>query len=491
MPALPKPGALHDRDGEWADLARFATAPDPGALLGIVYGRRRQGKTLLLELLAEATGGFMFMGLQQSSPQSRADLAAAYAERVGLPGAAFASWHDAVDALLRLGETSGRPVPVVLDEFGYLVESAPELPSVIQRLLSPRGQARRASSVRLILCGSALTMMSGLAAAGSPLRGRARLELMVHPFGFREAASFWGASADPELAFRVHALVGGTPAYLDMCGQTPARRADFDQWVIACLLNPSGAMFREGDVLLREEPQVSEPAAYHAVLGALARGARRRSEIASALARSDASLTHPLSVLEQVKLVDRVDDALRERRPVYRVAEPMIRFHQLVVRRNEARLVARSGPRVWAESADTVSSLIYGPHLEELARAWCSAHASTTTLGGAASRVQSTTLFCPEHRRSHELDLVVTEASPARPDRVIAIGEVKATASAVGPAQVARLEHLRRLLPAARAADEVRLLLVSRSGFAVELAEVARRRDDVELVDLERLYSGE
>jgi uncharacterized protein len=42
--------------------------------------------------------------------------------------------------------------------------------------------------------------------------------LVIRPSGFREAAEFWEVAHDPELAFRLHALVGGTPAYKDMCG---------------------------------------------------------------------------------------------------------------------------------------------------------------------------------------------------------------------------------------------------------------------------------
>lgn len=59
---MEKPSVLFDRDAEWADMARFASAPAAGAQLGLVYGRRRQGKTLMLELLAEGTGGFLFTG---------------------------------------------------------------------------------------------------------------------------------------------------------------------------------------------------------------------------------------------------------------------------------------------------------------------------------------------------------------------------------------------------------------------------------------------
>jgi uncharacterized protein len=66
-----KPGELHDRDREWEALAEFARDPTAGVTLGLLYGRRRQGKTLMLELLAEATGGFMFTAREQPDRQNR------------------------------------------------------------------------------------------------------------------------------------------------------------------------------------------------------------------------------------------------------------------------------------------------------------------------------------------------------------------------------------------------------------------------------------
>ncbi|MBO0815945.1 MAG: hypothetical protein J2P30_12510 [Actinobacteria bacterium] len=57
-----------------------------------------------------------------------------------------------------------------------------------------------------------MTVMGQLLAGQAPLRGRASLELPVRPFGYREAAAFWGVN-DPQLAVLLHAIVGGTPAY--------------------------------------------------------------------------------------------------------------------------------------------------------------------------------------------------------------------------------------------------------------------------------------
>ena len=128
------------------------------------------------------------------------------------------------------------------------------------------------SGSRLFLCGSAFTVTRGLLAGSAPLRGRAKLELLVQPFDYRDAAAFWGLLRDPELAFQVHALVGGTPAYLDMCVDRPDSVADFDDWVIRRLLNPASPMFREGNALLSEEPELGDASLYHAVLAAICAG---------------------------------------------------------------------------------------------------------------------------------------------------------------------------------------------------------------------------
>lgn len=486
---LPRPSGLHDRDQEWADLSEFVTSPDPGATLAFVYGRRRQGKTYLLQSLVEATGGLLFGGLQMTEAQNLARFAETYGQFRGLsPGTTrLPTWDAAIDAAFTLGEDAALPVVVVLDEFPYLLESAPGLPSVIQSALSPRGRARTRSRTRLVLCGSALTIMRGLLTGGAPLRGRAVKELVIHPFGFRETANFWGID-DLDTAFRVHALVGGTPAYLDMCGGAPAGPRAFDRWVARALLGPGSAMFREGSVLVQAE--VTDPAPYHSMLSAIVDGAHRRSEIAAIVRRPDSALSHPLAVLERVQLVERVPDALQPRRSVYHVAEPVIRLHQLLIRRNEAALVARHGPAVWESAADTVAAKIYGPHLEHLARLWCLLHASPATLGGRPNQVGPATIPCREHRQGHEIDVVVSSAPEFEPERVLAIGQAKASTKPVDVAELARLDHLRQLLPAGRVTTPPRLLLFGRSGFTTRLHQAAATRPDVGLIDLTRLYQG-
>ncbi|MEZ0074685.1 ATP-binding protein [Planotetraspora sp. GP83] len=487
---LQKPERLFGRDTEWEDLADFVASPLPGATLGLVYGRRRQGKTLMLELLAQQTGGFLFGATQQTEAQNLADLGAAYAAYRGLrQPITFRTWREAIDELLRLGENQA--APLIIDEFPYLVSTTPVLPSYLQQALTPLGYAKQHTRTRAILCGSALTTMAQLLAGGAPLRGRAAMELIVRPFRFREAAAFWGVDQDPELAFRLHALLGGTPAYLEMSGGSgPAEIAGFDRWVQRRLLNPASAMFREGALLLREEPSITDPTSYSATLSAISAGNHRRSEIAAALGRPSSALAHLLSGLQDIGLIEQIDDALRGKRSVFRIAEPVVRLHQLLIQRHEAELIAGRADRVWRANADTVASQIYGAHFEDLARQWCFEHAAPDTLGGTATAVRPTELPCREHRRGHELDVVVTETTSFAADRIIAIGEAKSTVAPIDTPQLERLEHLRGLLPSAKVGPLPKLLLFARSGFSSDLTRLTGKRPDVELINLKRLYTG-
>ncbi|WP_327048583.1 hypothetical protein OG320_12280 [Microbispora sp. NBC_01189] len=46
-------------------------------------------------------------------------------------------------------------------------------------------------------------------------------------------------------------------------------------------MNPASAMFREGTLLLREEPAIADPTSYAATLSAISAGNHRRSETTS------------------------------------------------------------------------------------------------------------------------------------------------------------------------------------------------------------------
>jgi hypothetical protein len=181
-----KPDQVFDRTREWQGLAAFASDRGPGATLGVVSGRRRQGKSFLLQALAQSVGGLYFAATEATEAESLrlfTETLVRHSREVVDPP--FRNWDDAIRHLFR--QYTAEPTLVVIDEFPFLSRVSPALPSIIQRELGPGGTGRE-SSVRLILCGPAMSVMGGLLSGRAPLRGRAGLELVVHPFGYPPTA---------------------------------------------------------------------------------------------------------------------------------------------------------------------------------------------------------------------------------------------------------------------------------------------------------------
>ncbi|MGI9003434.1 MAG: AAA family ATPase [Pseudonocardia sp.] len=482
-----RPTDMFDREWEWSALAGFAVDPTPGATLGVVSGRRRQGKSYLLEALCEATGGCYFVATEATEVDSLRLLADTIGARFDLPASpSLRSWEQALDVLLALGRE--RACTVVLDEFPYLCAASPALPSIVQKAFGSRRRERTGSRTRLILCGSALTFMGGLLSGSAPLRGRAGLDLPVATLDYRLAAQFWEMT-DWRLAVLLHAVVGGTPAYRREYsrGDVPRDLGDFDDWVARTVLNPASPLFREARYLLAEEPDLRDKALYHSVLGAVAEGHSTRGGIAAFVGRRDDAVHHPLTVLEDAGFLRREPDIFRTNRSSFQITEPLVAFYHAVMRPEWARL-ERPGnaTAVWRDARNRFDSAVLGPHFERLCRTWTATFADPTTLGGPASVVGHGVVNDPARRRTWEVDVAAVGPDGA----LLAVGEAT-WGTVVGLEQLERLRRIRQLLVVhdrAGAAD-ARLLCFSGAGFTEDLHR-AERAGEVVLVDLERLYLG-
>jgi uncharacterized protein len=486
---LVKPADMFDRDVEWMALTAFASDERPGATLGVVSGRRRQGKTFLLRALCEATDGFYFAADEATEGESLHQLGAALGEHLKVPaGLHLRDWHEAMDALLRLG--AERPTTVVIDEFPYLAKASPALPSILQNAIAPRRPERERSRSRLLLCGSAMTFMGTLLSGSAPLRGRAGLELVVPTLDYQLASQFWGIT-DPTLAVKVHAIVGGTPAYRRefVRDDTPADEGDFDSWVTRTVLNPASPLFREARYLLAAETELRDMGLYHSVLAAIADGNTTRGNIARYIGRKSGDLAHPLNVLMDCGLVLRRSDAFRANQTTYEIAEPLVTFYHAVMRPIWSDLAHTRNPaRLWERSQPRFTANVLGRHFEQLARHWTRYFAPEEVVGGFPSSVEPGTVNDPASRKTRELDVVASGPANDR-DALLAIGEVK-WHEMMGLTHLDRLRHIRGLLTAQGrpGAATARLLCFSGAGFSAELTEEADRAGDVRLLTPADLY---
>lgn len=481
---------LMDPSVSRAYIERFVDSGADRHTLGLVYGRRRIGKSTLLEELANARGGFYWEATRGETAIQLARLGATLGAHLGVGRLSLDSWEEAIGQLLRLGDAG--PVPIVIDEFGYLLEADPTIDSVIASSLGPAARRTARGRARLILCGSAVAIMSALTGGEAPLRGRAGLELVMQPFGFREAAARFLPGADLELATRVYAVIGGVIGYAtDMVDHDlPDRREDFDRWVAARVLSPAATLHHEATTLLAEDPTLTaaSPSLLHSILGVIANGTVHAGKIANRLRRTVSNLDPALKRLIAAGFVVRHADPIRARRPTYALADPFLQFHYAVLEPHGSLLRDRDPRAIWkSRLSATFDSQVRGPVFEEQARAWVRRHAAASTLGGEADHVGPSTVLVDGKER--QLDIVVAAEDPntAPAERtVLAIGEAKA-GETVGPDRLRTLERARAAL-GTRAAH-ARLLLFA-PAFTPALSAEAARRSDVELVDLERLYHG-
>lgn len=482
-----KPSDMFDRDYEWSALSRFVADEQAGATLGVVSGRRRQGKTFLLEAVCRAAGGFYFGATEATDAESLRRVSAALTTHVR-PASPFHfhGWAEVIDSLLALG--AERPVPVVIDEFPYLAKANPELPSLIQEALRPMREQRTRSRARLLLCGSALSFMGRILAGNAPLRGRAGLELLVRPLDYRLAAQFWDIT-DPRLALQVNSVVGGTPAYRREFarGDVPSGPDDFDDWVVRTVMNPETPLFREPRYLLAEEPELRDTALYLSVLGAVADGNATRGGIASYLERKAPDIAHPINVLEDVGLLYRDADVFRDNRSTYRIAEPLIRFYHAIMRPVWDQLERPgSAERVWRASRRRFASNVLGPHFEQVCRDWALHDADL--FAELPAKVGHGIAHDASTRTSHEVDVAVVGVADGGKAPLLAIGEAKWN-DVMGEAHIDRLRRVRDVIARNGRYDTgpTRLLCFSGAGFN-DKARRAAESDEVTLVDLPMLY---
>ncbi|MGO8672890.1 MAG: ATP-binding protein [Capsulimonadaceae bacterium] len=335
-----KPDPFFNRTDELKALDRAWTRHGHGGQMMLLYGRRRLGKTYLLQryFAAGVTGD------EAPRPHcySLAEQTTAAAQRTTLARELLASLpsHDggvteeeiavSWNALLRFvalqaksrAPTEGR-FALILDEFPYLVEQTRELPSILQAWWDREGVH---VPLFVILCGSQLSAMSALGQESAPLFGRFNAGVFrLEPLPYYDVAAFYSGSAHYGIAetLLMYGALGGTPRYhaLVDTSKPPA-----DQ-IVTLLMQPRAVLENEVRFLLGSE-QIRDPAPYNAVLGAIAAGQTQAGNIQSMIGVERSTLSFYLRTVQDLGWIRREFPfgEQSERRALYRVADPFLSF---------------------------------------------------------------------------------------------------------------------------------------------------------------------
>lgn len=347
-----------DRDEETRRLTRLLASRE--GRLGVLYGRRRCGKSRLLREVLSPERSVYYVGDEREGVLQRASLAGEIARLLpGFDQVAYPGW----DALLdRWWQAAPAGAVLALDELPALVSAAPELPSLLQKHLD-RSADR---GIHLLLAGSSQRMMQGLVLdRAAPLLGRASEILRI-----RALRAGWIQEAlgirDPAAGVEAYAVWGGTPRYWELARD----HDDLASAVRELVLSPLGVLHEEPSRLLLDDLRDTVQAA--SILSLIGRGCHRASEIAGRLGKAATSLSRPLQRLIEMDLIHRETPfGASERsgkRTLYRISDPFLRYWFRFVDPERSRLEARLIPAVERAIGERFAHYV-GEVWEELARA--------------------------------------------------------------------------------------------------------------------------
>lgn len=299
----------------------------------VIYGRRRVGKTALLNEFIGEKKVIYFTGVESNAKQNLENFSQSIIEcNTGIPAStSFASFQAALEYVFHLAEKER--IILAIDEYPYVARSSKSLSSTLQLLIDKN---KDTSKLMLILCGSSMSYMEDhVLAYKAPLYGRRTAQMKIQPFSFEETCHYLSGMSDEDKAL-MYGIVGGTPQYLLQVNS----KLSVEDNIKNIYLNPTSFLFEEPINLLKQE--VREPAIYTAIITAIATGSSRMSEISSKVGEDTNVCAAYLKNLVALGIV-RKETPYGEkvsRKSIYSIEDHMFRFWYRFVLENNS-LIAR------------------------------------------------------------------------------------------------------------------------------------------------------
>ncbi|CUX77920.1 archaeal ATPase, fused to C-terminal DUF234 domain [Thermococcus chitonophagus] len=300
-----------DREEELEFLRRRWSSEKPELI--IIYGRRRIGKTYLLQrFLSEVGGVYLLAEESETVLEDFSERLAGYFDDPLLRENPLRSWGAFFTYLA--GKSSKRLV-VAIDEVQYIAKSQKDFLSVLQKYWDLHLSKTK---IMLILCGSLVSFMEGILSARSPIYGRRTGAWKVKEMDFFNAWKFH--RVDAETAVHIYSVFGGVPQYL--ADYSP--ELSFWDNLRELLLSKGAKYYDEPKYLLKQE--LRDVSRYFSILRAIATGYTRFGQIADKAKIDTKSLAKYLNVLSEMGYITEEKPVIGRGRALYKINDNLFAF---------------------------------------------------------------------------------------------------------------------------------------------------------------------
>ena len=320
---------FYDREEEIEAIHEWNRLSSKRMQVGVIYGRRRTGKTRLIrEALTGRASLYFFVArkpvsdlLQDFQEELDAKTDVILAGRIG-------SISEFLSVLSRVGKKE--PLTVVFDEFQNFRYIDPSVFGTFQRWID---EHQEGSGLTVIFIGSMFSLMKKIFLEyKEPLYGRLTGQILLRPLSPMVEAHILKDLGlySPSNWLRFHALFGGIPRYYDLLSDRADAIADPLHAIRELIVGPFAVLKDEGRALLMEEFG-KKYMVYFSVLQAISRGQTTRSQISNASGLRYNRLGPYLDELEKhYELIERETPILalkeKSKNSRYRLKDPFIRF---------------------------------------------------------------------------------------------------------------------------------------------------------------------
>lgn len=326
----------------------------------VIYGRRRVGKTALINQFISDKKAIYFMGVESNAKQNLENFSKSIMEFAnGIETeSSFLSFQAAFEYVFKLAEKER--IILAIDEYPYVARSSESLASTLQLLID---KYKDTSKLMLILCGSSMSYMEDhVLAYKAPLYGRRTAQIKLLPFDFEETCECLQGMSDEDKAL-IYGIAGGTPQYLLQMNS----KLSVEDNIKNTYLNPTSFLYEEPTNLLKQE--VREPATYTAIITAIATGSSRMSEISSKVGENTNVCTRYLKNLINLGIVQRETPygEKSSRKSIYYIEDNMFRFWYRFVPDNNS-IIARGAADLAYKRIEPQLSDYMGKIFEEICK---------------------------------------------------------------------------------------------------------------------------
>jgi len=295
-----------------------ATVSQSGSSMVIISGRRRVGKSRLVDEFLKKNKGLKAIIVPKEERQVASDLAEVFSDEFNLT-------FNTVKEALEYFFIKSKERIFYIDEFPNFLEVNSAIPYELQRLWEIY---KEKTDKILILSGSYVSMMDKIfTRQKAPLFNRANLKILLQPLNFNVVWNMQNEIGIKDSIKKIenYCIFGGIPYYYEVLGKyAPTTDA------VSALFFEVGELKEEGQDILRQEFGLAYKK-YFSVLEAIGQGLVSGGDIANKMGMSQTTLSkYLMSLQNDFKLIQRVvpfdQNSYKSKKGIYLLKDNLLAF---------------------------------------------------------------------------------------------------------------------------------------------------------------------